>query len=180
MESRARPTRLNIDLLNYKQPWLDYCKQRKMTPSQAFRLVVAKLIGQVKTDDLETVLDDVQDSTKIRKEVRFTKLEVEQIEAMAKKEGFSLPRWIVSLVRARLNSGAQLGQQELELLARSNVHLLTMGRNLNQIAKALNTSPEDRRKFNIELIESLQMVIKDHTSIVSNVLSHNVDRWKIK
>lgn len=180
LESRQRPTRINIDLQGYKKPWLAWCKAHKTTPSEAFRQIAAKLLAQGVPDEAGTFPETDNDDGKVRKEIRLTTSEAEQAEALAFKEGFSLPRWIVSLVRARLTGAPQFGQQELELLGRSNLQLLSIGRNLNQIARALNTSPEDRRAYQVEAIEQLQEAIKEHTKVVSAVMLANVERWRVK
>jgi hypothetical protein len=170
---------MNVDLQEYKQPWLDYCAAKGVTPSEAFRQIVAKLVGQDSLEKSRPGDDELLDGW-FRTRVRLTEAEYKEANAIAFHEGFSLGKWIVALVRARLGSGAQLGQDELEALARSNMQLLTLGRNLNQIAKALNVSPENYRLFNVALIETLQVSIKDHTAIVASVMASNVDRWKQK
>lgn len=180
MESRIRPNRINIDLQGHKQSWIDYCSERNMTPSEAFRLVVLKLVAKSADDAPRKVAEGETFGGKIRKEIRLTESEIVQAEDLAFKEGFSLSRWIVALVRARLTGTVQLGQQEMELLARSNMQLLALGRNLNQIAKALNTSSEDRRVFKVDVIADLQTAIKEHTTVAASVMAANVERWKIK
>jgi hypothetical protein len=84
------------------------------------------------------------------------------------------------LIRARLTGTAQYGQRELELLDRSNMRLLAIGRNLNQVAKALNASPADYSLYRVELIEDLQKTIKEHTRTVSDAIAANVNRWRIE
>ena len=46
MATTLRPNRINIDLQVYKQPWLDYCKAHAISPSEAFRQIVAKLTAR--------------------------------------------------------------------------------------------------------------------------------------
>lgn len=176
MTSTARPNRINIDLQHYKQPWIEYCKAHSTTPSEAFRMVVAKLTG-----GLAVAVPDVPaEQGKVRREIRLTHAELYAMDVLAEQEGFAPTRWIVALVRARLGSGAQLGQQELEHLARSNMQLLALGRNLNQIAKAVNANPGDRSGCRPEVIEKLHTLIREHTNKVSNVLTANVRRWSVK
>lgn len=139
MNCTSRPNRINIDLQGYKQLWLDYCQARGVTPSQAFRQIVAKLttekLGQF-ADAGSAVEDERQ---MVRKEVRLTASEVRRAKALAARDGFSLSRWIVALVNARLDGKPQLGQQELEVLARSNLQMLAIGRNLNQLTRVANS-----------------------------------------
>ena len=112
MNSIQRPNRINIDLQNYKQPWMDYCKAHGVTPSVAFRQIVAKLTSARGQLDQPTV--DGPRAKKVRVELRLTKGEVAAVREIASREGFSLTRWIVALINARLRATPQLGQRDLK------------------------------------------------------------------
>jgi hypothetical protein len=73
-----------------------------------------------------------------------------------------------------------VGQPELAALTRSNQQLLALGRNLNQIAKVLNTAPQNRAAFRVEVITELSRVIRTHTDRVSDVLRGTVARWSLQ
>ncbi len=183
LESRARPNRINIDLQGYKASWVAYCERNGTTPSDAFRQIVAKLIeGEQKGDSQlpRGVAADEPEKPSRRCEVRLTASEITAAQAVAAREGFALPRWIVGLLRARLTGTPQFGQSELEALAKSNLHLLAIGRNLNQVAKALNASTADRSAYRIDLVEQIRDVIAEHTSKVALLMSANTERWKIR
>lgn len=79
------------------------------------------------------------------------------------------------MVRTKLT-----GELELEGLARSNQHLLALGRNWNQIAKVLNTSPQHQAAFRVAVITELSRVIQAHTKKVSDVLRGTVERWQLR
>jgi hypothetical protein len=185
LKQKGRPTQITMDLLGYKQPWLDWCKSQGVTPSEAFRRVVARLVA-AKSKDAVTdqalaaiVIGEPQKPT-ARKEITLTASEMAHVEALAAAEGFSATKWIVALIRARLTGTGQYGQRELELLAQSNLQLLAIGRNLNQVARALNSTPQDRTVYRIALIDALRAHIKAHTKLVSNAMAANVHRWRIK
>ncbi len=175
MSSTVRPNRINIDLQGYKQKWLDYCKANNVTPSEAFRQIVAKLTSTMApvTAHMAATAD-----ANIRREVRLTEFELAQAEAVAYQEGFSLPRWIVALINARLEGTPQLGQQELEVLARSNQQLLALGRNLNQLVRIAN-GDSAQVLCGKEDIETLRLFVTDHVRRVAAVLSANVKRWSM-
>lgn len=97
VNSTSRPNRINIDLQGYKQPWLDYCRANGVTPSEAFRQVVAKLTAQTRSER-PVAVDLRQEGAKVRKELRLTSLELCRAEALAARDGFSLNRWIVALI----------------------------------------------------------------------------------
>ncbi len=176
MTSALRPNRINIDLQGYKQPWLDYCKAHSITPSEAFRQIVAKLTGGDSTVEAAPVALEALPA-KVRREIRLTRSELARAETVARREGFSLTRWIVALIKARLDATPQLGQGELEALARSNLQMLAIGRNLNQLARAANngihigTSGRD-------VIEGLRTAVMHHAGTVANVMTANTGRWR--
>ena len=180
--NRKRHNQVTMDLQDYKQPWIDWCKSNGLNPSDAFRQIVARLIKQgVATNVVpgQAVVGEPEKPT-IRKEVALTPSEFALVEAIAIVEGFSVTKWIVALIRARLTGSPQLGQNELELMARSNLQLMSIGRNLNQMAKALNTTPNEHSGFRVSLINDLVAAIKAHTKMVSGVMAANSERWKIK
>lgn len=176
---KKRDTRVTVDLLAYKQPWLDWCEAQGLRPADAFRKIVARLVSR-STAAPGTIVSDAPEKPTARREVKLTPSEDKVLESLAAAEGFSPTKWIVSLIRARLTGTAQYGQRELELLDRSNMRLLAIGRNLNQVAKALNASPADYSLYRVELIEDLQKTIKEHTRTVSDAIAANVSRWRIE
>jgi hypothetical protein len=176
MPASIRSTRITVDLLDYKQRWIDYCHANKTTPSEAFRQVIAKLTAAAITE-APIPMDDAGHE-KIRKEVRLTPSEIRAAETLAAHEGFTLTRWITALVQARLAGGAQLGQQELELLARSNLHLLTIASGLRQMVKVLHLAPDVDSEVVVRKIDSLQQIIRQHTVDVSGLIAANARRWR--
>lgn len=177
MPSTPRPNRINVDLQQYKQPWIDYCKANHVTPSDALRQVVAKLtgheMGSARPPDFEPL-------GKVRKEVRLTQEEIAAVSAIAEEEGFHFSRWIVALIRARVGRGPQLGQRELEALARSNMYLLALGRNIHQIAKSLHANPNGIDGAKLAEIAAVGAAIKNHADLVNEVMEANIKRWSVK
>ena len=176
MPASIRSTRITVDLLDYKQRWIDYCYANNTTPSEAFRQVVAKLTAAAITEAPMPIADAGPE--KIRKEVRLTPSEVAAAETLAAHEGFTLTRWITALVQARLAGGAQLGQQELELLSRSNLHLLAIASGLRQMVKVLHLAPTVDSEVVVKKIDSLHKTIRQHTVDVSGLIAANARRWR--
>ena len=177
-----KPKRLHVDLGDLKGPWLAYCTANGVTPSEATREVVRKLIQRSPAKPAPaTEVQGTRDEGggKIRKEVRLTESEARHAERMAAAAGFSVPLWIAALVRAQLTQNPQFGQKEQELLGESNYQLLALGRNLNQIAKSLNTAPEDRSVYRIDQIDDLRTSIKAHVKRVAAAMQSITERWKL-
>ena len=181
-QPEKKPKRLHVDLGHLKDPWLAYCTANGVTPSEATREVIRKLIQRSPAKPaLATEVQGTRDEggRKIRKEVRLTESEARHAERMAAAAGFSVPLWIAALVRAQLTQNPQFGQREQELLGESNYQLLALGRNLNQIAKSLNTAPEDRRVYRIDQIDDLRASIKAHVKRVAAAMQSITERWKL-
>lgn len=186
METK-RVSRITVDLLSDKQAWLDLCSRSGTTPSDGIRSAVRLILAReaqrsasVTKPDFRPVAVEQPEKISVRKKVGLTRSEADRIEEIAASEGFSSAKWIVALIRARLTKTAQFGQSELEALAESNLRLLSIGRNLNQLARALNTSPDERHLYRVEMIEALSRVISEHTKHVSHQIAESIERWRIK
>lgn len=177
MSNLPRPNRINIDLGAFKEPWLRYCQARQITPSAAFRQIVATLLSKDGVPEGGVMLPDR--ATKIRRQITLTGEEAAFVEERAIAEGYSATRWLIALLQARMCNGPQFGQYELEALGRSNLALLALGRNLNQIARSLNSGgalPQDL----VSTSYRIEMEIRSHTAQVSQAIARNLERWNTK
>lgn len=169
---------LSVNLGNLSNGWERYCKDRGVSRSDATRQVIRKLVCSVSP---EVVAADSEPSTlgglKRRIEIRVTETEYQEMVRLATNAGFSVNVWIVVAIRVQLSNGPQFGQYELEQLSRSNSLLLAIGRNLNQIARVLNSTRESRGADLITVIESLTKLVEAHTTEVSTLIRANVERW---
>lgn len=185
MEATTAKTRqiLKVDIGKLKPAWQSYCAQNQVSPSQAIREVIGKLTGQgraVPPPPAVEIPGQRDPDHTARKTVRLTASEAKKLEVLAEASGYSSSKWITAMIRGHLTRGPQLGQQELEKLGQSNYQLVALGRNLNQIAKALNTKPEDTKVYRLDLIQALEQEIKQHVQQVSAVLLGNAERWQLK
>jgi len=72
--------------------------------------------------------------------LRVTKKDRSQILQRSRKEGYSTPtQWTRSVIKSALNSDPILPDNAVYALRESNRQLAAIGRNLNQIARVLNT-----------------------------------------
>jgi len=168
---------LSVNLGPLKEPWIRYCEQHGMSPSDVTRQVIHKLLARTPEATAAIDVPAVDVRRKKRIEVRIQVSEWAVVENAAARDGFSPNAWIAATVRARLSKEPQLGQYELEQLAASNTRLLAIGRNVNQIARVLNAKPTEDSGYRAEVIEELSEAIKSHTAAVSAVIQANVQRW---
>jgi transposase-like protein len=183
MAQRAkRTTTVTVDLGELKAPWQAWCQAHGITPSHALRNALRQTMDRRATRGPASRLRVTQkrERATARIELNLTTSELAALKKMAGHEGYVPTKWVVAMVRTKLTGQPQVGQPELETLARSNQQLLALGRNLNQIAKVLNTAPQNRAAFRVEVITQLSRVIQAHTKKVSDVLRGTVERWHIQ
>ena len=181
-EKRAEERRspISVDLMSYKAPWLAWCRRQGTTPSQAFREVARRLTAAEPSESPKLRVTGPAEPSAKRLSARLTASELAAVERLAAAESMKPARWLVALVRSYLTREPQLGQAELAALSQSNAALRALGRNLNQVARALNTSPQVRVLFRVELIDELDRTVKAHAETVSKLLAANIERWRIQ
>jgi hypothetical protein len=163
-----------------KPRWVAHCKRQDETPSSGIRQVIAYLLAPEEQLGVSAqIVRDQADLTRHRLELRLTKSELMKISKLADAQGLSPNRWVASLVRGHLTRQPQFGMVELTALASSNTALLSIGRNLNQVARRLNTGEGADAKPSVDEIRALSAFIKEHAAQVATVMRANVDRWTL-
>ena len=177
-----RTTTITVDLGELKAPWQAWCQQQGVTPSHALRQVLRQALDGHPTQAAPPRLRVTRrrERATARMKLNVTPSELAALRTCARHEGYQPTNWVVALIRTKLTGEPHVGQSELAALTRSNQQLLALGRNLNQIAKVLNTSPQNRTAFRVEVITELSRVIRTHTDRVSNVLRGTVARWSLE
>lgn len=180
--SEKRSTTITVDLGELKAPWQAWCQQQGVTPSHALRQVVRQALDGYPAQSVPPRLRVTRrrERATARIKLNVTPSELASLRTCARHEGYQPTAWVVAMIRTKLTGEPHVGQPELAALTRSNQQLLALGRNLNQIAKVLNTSPENRGAFRVEVITELSRVIRTHTDRVSDVLRGTVARWSLQ
>ena len=180
--SEKRTTTITVDLGDLKAPWQAWCQAHGITPSHALRNAVRQAMDRKATQAPAPRLrvSRRKERATARMKLNVTPSELAALRTCARHEGYQPTAWVVAMIRTKLTGEPHVGQSELETLARSNQQLLALGRNLNQIAKVLNTAPQNRTAFRVEVITELSRVIQAHTKKVSDVLRGTVERWHLQ
>lgn len=180
--SDKRTTTITVDLGELKAPWQAWCQNHGVTPSHALRQVVRQALDGRATQSAPPRLQITRrrERATARMKLNVTPSELAALRTCARQEGYQPTAWVVAMIRTKLTGEPHVGQPELAALTRSNQQLLALGRNLNQIAKVLNTAPQNRAAFRVEVITELARVIRTHTDRVSDVLRGTVARWSLQ
>jgi predicted transcriptional regulator len=178
-KSQLLSVRLKADT---KKRWEDYCAGLGQAPSTAIKEAIEQQLEKaVKSPPAKTYRQtgEVADGEpKVRFEILMTKSEKAAVLERSELERCSQRRWIIDAIRAGLTREPQFGMKEIDALGESNYQLLSIGRNLNQVAKAMNEGKRD--SVTIKSIERLRQIIDAHTDKVNGAIRASLERWNIE
>ncbi len=177
--SRAMNIHLGVDL---KARWVDYCAGLGKTPGAAIKEAIEQQLEKAAKFPPAKTYQQTREAPdgepKARFEILLTASEKAAVQERAELERCSQRRWVIDAIRAGLTRAPQFGMKEIEALGESNYQLLAIGRNINQVAKAMNEGRRD--SVTIESIERLRQTIDAHTDKVSGAIRASVERWNIE
>ena len=114
--------------------------------------------------------------------VRFRESEMRQLAEVSHQRGMTRTGWIVALVRSRLGSPVQHSPDEHAALRALVRELNRIGGNINQIARAANTSVLQGRAVEPDLsaIGEARTVIESALAQLRGALDGNADYWETR
>lgn len=176
---RRRRARVSIDLGALKPRWDAWCRSSGVVPAECLRQLVVDALAQHGVAGRSASFDtSIEDSgPRQRVEVRLTVREFDAVEKMAEQAGMSANRWIVAAIRAHMTGEPQFGGCELLALAESSRQMAALGRNLNQIARALNMAQVGPEWHRLEVLEGLRADVDHHLDCVGQLIHANLARW---
>lgn len=95
----------------------------------------------------------------------------------SRSKGMRLGRWIAALVQSNILGKAVVVNEEIIALRESNRNLLAIGRNLNQIAKALNENFYEVDRVKIEILSELKRAIQEDHERIDELLAAAQKSW---
>lgn len=103
------------------------------------------------------------------------------LRARAKRTGTrSVSSYLYLLIKAHLSQEASFTEKELDELQAGRNELSAIGRNINQIAKVLNASPNEAHHVQGIQLERVGNAIKDYRDSVGRLMRANLARWGVE
>jgi hypothetical protein len=187
--------RSNSKILHVRLPdelfeaWQKLVAEKGEHGPDLMRRIIGKLTNRPSTTLDHSALDGVGSHAVLRQVDRapkkalkllLTPSEHAALASLAEDRECSIQFWIVSLVRAALTNGITVGGAELIALGNSNYELSAIGRNLNQIAKQLNSgSTANHRKLKQQL-DAIGEKIDSHRKKVHVLVAACSHRWRLE
>ncbi|EKF9266343.1 plasmid mobilization relaxosome protein MobC [Escherichia coli] len=159
-----------------KKAWKGFCDDQGISESDMLGLMIEKVTGGKIAFGSKGLKENKTDKLTIRLSAR----DKDRITERAKAEGFtSRTAWLTAVAMANLNREPVLTESEIQALRTSNRELAAIGRNLNQIAKVLNTEFRESDKLNRQAVLALSEKIDSHREEVAGLLQRNLNKWGI-
>ncbi len=153
-----------------------FCKAQGITEAELIRRLLRKILGGNTVDQEPIKKKGSQNFT-----LRLDGEEIYEIEQRAKSEGFSFrTAWATAVIRQALKTVPALTKADAIALRESNRELAAIGRNLNQIARAVNIELENIRSIDARIFPELKNIINDHTETVASYVAASANRWGVK
>lgn len=152
-----------------------------VTPAQLGRAVFERAFPEGKPSEPADE-DGKEKAYEERSKGIFTRLTNSEYEALgksAKSFGMGRPTFVMRLIRAHLTKRPQLGPDEVRALREATRELSYIGRNLNQVAHALNINLNARDQSSAELIVQINEKVDAIRMHVKDVLDENFNRWGV-
>jgi hypothetical protein len=158
-----------------KTVWENFCRNHNMTEAAMLRVMIKQVSGRLKA----TEIPEPEDPKTEKITIRITGRDKYRIIKRAKKEGYSnRTRWVTSLVLSALHREPVLNSDEIAVLRESNRQIAAIGRNLNQLVRALHTDARISNRITRAEVKILGDQIEDHVSKVAELLEKNLNRWE--
>lgn len=151
-------------------------KARGLSESELLRAVVLAVTGEDNDTD-QPIEPDAEKADTARMTVRMPRFLMEAATARGKAKGMAPSRWIAALVQSHLTRQPVMTDDELAGLLASNRELAAVGRNINQIARALNEAFHETERVKIERLAQLRDAIVKQRAAVRALVRASQNSW---
>lgn len=154
---------------------------RNLKPSELLRQLVmaelglqADLPGIVEAPSLKEV--KTQQAT-----VRLPAFLMDAVRDRAEAKGMRAGRWMAALIQGNLSQTPVMTEKEIVALRAMNRELAAIGRNVNQIAKSLNSAIHgiERGQVSLEGLDKLPAAITVSRKVISNLIRKSQLSWLV-
>jgi hypothetical protein len=162
-----------------KARFRDLAKARGLSESELLRATI-EIVTSEKKDTGQPIAPDAKKAELVRATVRLPRFLMEAAEVRAKTKGMALSRWIAALAQSNLLRQPVMTNDELAALLASNRELAAIGRNINQIARALNEAFHETERVKLEKLAELSGAIARSRATVRLLVRASQHSWEIE
>jgi predicted DNA binding CopG/RHH family protein len=102
----------------------------------------------------------------------------EAVKTRARQRGMAPSRWMASLAQFNLTNVAALNEDEVSQLRTSNRELAAIGRNINQVARALNAPLQNKDRVPLRQLEQLAKAVEKNRAAIAGLIRGTKSAWQ--
>jgi len=160
-----------------KARFRNMAKARGLSESELLRAVVLTVTGEDEQGRLP-IEPDTQKTDLARMTVRMPRFLMDAASTRAKVKGMAISRWVAALVQSNLIHQPVMTDAELVALLAANRELAAVGRNINQIARALNEAFHETERVKLEHLSHLRAIIIRHRAAIRALIRASQNAWR--
>lgn len=157
-----------------KEAWAAFCKENHVSEATMLRKMIMRITeGRV---PIKSLVYKPAKSNQLK--FRLGGDTLARLDKRAEQEGYqNRTQWAKATILGVLHQEPVLTDTEVEALNESTRQLGAIGRNLNQVARALNIEFRESDKIKREAIEALSERITEHIDHIDELFTRNMNRW---
>jgi hypothetical protein len=168
-----------------KSLFLHKAEALNLSESELLRKLVLEFFAPEKNSDaLEDVLTavepDAENAGNEKMTIRLPRFLVDAAKDKAKAKGMATSRWIAALVQSSLMQKPVMADQALNELRANIRELNAIGRNINQMARALNESKNNTDKVKLDNLDLLRNYLDRNISFVRGLVRASQQAWGLE
>lgn len=101
------------------------------------------------------------------------------VKNRASSKGMATSRWITALVQSNLLSQPVMSDLEVQALNRNSRELAAIGRNINQIARALNEAFFETERIRLDKLAELTASIAENKTVIRALVRSSQQGWGV-
>lgn len=164
-----------------KKAFRAVAKKRGITESKLLDELIASAIrakpGAQIADDPEPVKPTAESIEPARINIRLPAFLLDGAKQRAESKAMSTNRWVVALLQTHLTQKPVMTDYQVAMLKGSGRELAAIGRNMNQIARALHESSHETDRMKLKLLEDLAAEIKVNRQMISDLVRASLHAW---
>ncbi|WP_265646135.1 plasmid mobilization relaxosome protein MobC [Verminephrobacter aporrectodeae] len=155
---------------------------RGLSESELLRAIILTVTSEEESNG-HPIKPDAERTDIDRMTVRMPRFLMEATKARAKTKGMAPSRWITALVQSHLIKSPVMTTDELVALQATSRELLAIGRNINQIAHALNSAAlssalHETERVKLENLTELRQVITKSRAAIRVLVRASQNSWE--
>ena len=161
-----------------KSRFRNMAKVRGLSESELLRVVVLAVTGQEDHSE-KPVAPDPEDADTDRMTVRMPRFLMNATKSRAAAKGMAPSRFVTALVQSNLTKQPVMTDAELAVLQGSARELAAIGRNINQMAKAINEAFYETERVRLNALAELSQAIKENRTAIRALVRASQNAWEV-